>query len=174
MNFVSQFSRKTSTLVAIAALALASACKGPQGDVGPAGTNGVNGTNGKDGNANVVQITFGEKTHSGTELTYTLTGITQAQLNGSAYFTYVRPNNSFWYSLPGTTSGGSREYRTYVDATGSAAPRLLISRVAGSGSEVFSTTRIVIIPAGVLVNGRQAAIDFNDYEAVKKAYNLPD
>ncbi|MBC7892864.1 MAG: collagen-like protein [Sphingobacteriaceae bacterium] len=183
MNSISQITRKTATVLAMLLLAVActkeSGEVGPKGDTGaqgsagPQGPTGSAGPQGQTGNANVMQISFGEKTHSGSELTYTLTGVTQAQLNGSAYFTYVRPN-SYWYSLPGTTSGGSREYRTYVDASTGSTPRLMISRVAGSGSEVFNTTRVVIIPANTLTNARQAAIDFNDYNAVKKAFNLTD
>jgi hypothetical protein len=34
--------------------------------------------------------------------------------------------------------------------------------------------RYVRVPAGKLINGRKAAIDYNDYEAVKAYYNLPD
>ena len=34
--------------------------------------------------------------------------------------------------------------------------------------------RYVIVPGGAAVGGRKAAINYNDYEAVKRAYNLPD
>jgi len=156
-------------------------CK--KGDIGPAGTVGATGTAGPagpqgpagaTGNANVIQLTFGSKVHSGSEINFALTGITQDQLNKSAYFTYVNPANTFWYSLPGTTSGGTKEYRTYVQAQASGAPLLYINRVAGTGSETFTSTRVIIIPASVLTSGRNAQqLDMNDYLAVAKYYNLP-
>lgn len=147
---------------------------GPQGAAGPAGPAGSQGPAGQNGNANVIQITYGPKTHSGSEINYSLTGVTQSTLTNSAYFTYVNPGNGLWYSLPGTTSGGTREYRTYVSAAATSTPLLYISRSTGTGTETFTATRIVIIPASDLRNGRKAAIDYSDYEAVKAYYNLPD
>ena len=147
---------------------------GPAGPAGPTGATGPAGAPGQDGNANVIQITFGSKVHSGVEISYTLTGVTQAVLNKSAYFTYVNPGNSFWYSLPGTTAGGTKEYRTYVQAGASGTPSLFVNRVAGTGSETFTATRVVVIPASALSNGRKASVDYNNYQEVKKYYNLPD
>lgn len=170
---------RTSLFFAFALLIFS--CKGPQGDPGPAGEQGpkgdpgaagATGPQGPSGNANVMQLTFGSRTHTGAELSYALTGVTSAVLNQSAYFTYVSPNNNFWYSLPGTTVGGSREYRTFVSKT---AATLYINRVSGSGSEVFSQTRIVVIPASVLTNARlKADLDFNDYHAVARYFNLEE
>ena len=144
---------------------------GETGPAGPAGPAGPQGPAGPAGNANVIQITFGSKTHSGSEINYSLTGVTQAQLSGSAFFTYVNPGNGYWYSLPGTTAGGSKEYRTYVQANASSTPLLYVTRVAGSGSETFASTRVVIIPASVLTNGR-INVDFRNYEEVRKAFGL--
>lgn len=51
------------------------------------------------------------------------------------------------------------------------------TNVVGSGS-IYSPTsfinqfRYIIVPGAV--NGRQASIDYTDYEAVKKFYNLKD
>lgn len=134
---------------------------------------GAVGPKGEDGNANVMQLTFGSKVHTGAEISFSLTGITQETLSKSAYFTYVNPGNAYWYSLPGTTSGGSKEYRTYVQSQAAATPLLYINRVAGTGSETFSSTRVIIIPASVLNNGR-LNVDMNNYLEVKKAFNLPD
>jgi hypothetical protein len=122
----------------------------------------------------VIQVTFGSRTHSGGDLLYTLNNVTSSIINNAAYFTYVNPNGN-WYSLPGTTSGGSREYRTYI-VPGTTNSSVTISRVAGTGNDVFSSTRIVIIPANDLRTGRKGLpnVDFSDYEAVKKYYNLPD
>ena len=147
---------------------------GPQGDPGPKGDPGANGAagpagaQGPQGNANVIQLTFGSRTHSGSELSYTLTGISSAVINQSAFFTYVNTANNFWYSLPGTTATGSREYRTYVSRT---TPTLYISRVAGTGSDTFTQTRVIIIPASVLNNAR-LQVDFSDYHAVAEHFGL--
>ena len=146
--------------------------QGPKGDPGATGATGSTGPQGSSGNANVIQLTFGSKTHTGTEISYSLTGITSAVLNQSAFFTYVSASNNFWYSLPGTTAGGSREYRTFVSRS---SPILYVNRVAGSGTEVFSQTRVIIIPASVLTNARlKAEIDFNDYHAVARYFNLEE
>ena len=131
------------------------------------------GPAGPTGNANVIQLTFGSKTHTGAEISFSLTGITQDQLNQSAYFTYVNPTGSFWYALPGTTAGGAKEYRTYVQAQASGAPLLYINRVAGNGTENFTSTRVIIIPASVL-NSARLNIDMTNYLEVKNAFNLPD
>jgi hypothetical protein len=158
-------SRLLNALTATLCLALFASLQGcKEGKEGPAGPAG---------NANVIQLTFGPKTHAGGEISFALTGITQEQLNQSAYFTYVNPSGAFWYSLPGTTSGGSKEYRTYVQAQASGAPLLYINRVAGSGSESFAATRVVVIPASVLNNVR-LNIDMTNYLEVKNAFNLPD
>ena len=111
---------------------------GETGPAGPAGPAGPQGPAGPAGNANVIQITFGSKTHSGSEINYSLTGVTQAQLSGSAFFTYVNPGNGYWYSLPGTTAGGSKEYRTYVQATATSTPFLMLGVCTGTPSSIMA------------------------------------
>ncbi len=161
-------------VVMVCTVSVVSCKKGETGPAGATGPAGPAGPVGSAGNANVIQLTFGSRVHSGAEVSFSLTGITQAQLNQSAYFTYVNPANSFWYSLPGTTAGGSKEYRTYIQAQASGTPLLYINRVAGTGSETFTNTRIIIIPASVLTSGRSAQqLDMNNYLAVAKYYNLP-
>lgn len=156
--------------------------KGDTGEQGPAGTNGTNGAagpqgpagpagpQGPTGNANVIQIKYGSRIHSGSELTYNLTGVTIDQVASSAFFSYVSVSG-FWYPLPGNITS-SFSYRTYARAAGS--PQYLINRLTGSGNQTFAETRIIIIPANTLRNGRLAEVDFNDYMAVKRYYNLPD
>jgi hypothetical protein len=147
---------------------------GATGPAGPAGPTGATGPAGQNGNANVIQLTFGSKAHTGAEISFTLTGVTQATLNQAAYFTYVTPGNGYWYSLPGTTAGGTKEYRTYITSSGSGTPLLYVNRVSGTGSETFTNTRVIIIPASVLTNARLSNDFFSDYERVKKHFNLAD
>ena len=143
---------------------------GAQGVPGPAGATGPTGAAGQNGNANVIQIKYGSRVHMGTEINYDLPGVTAAVLSNAAYFAYVAEGN-FWYALPGATEGGNHSYRAYISTS---AIKLYIACTAGTGSDTFTQTRIVLIPASDLRNGRQAAVDFSDYQAVKKAYNLPD
>ena len=152
---------------------------GPKGDTGATGSTGPTGATGATGpagptgatgNANVIQITYGSKTHSGSELSYDLPGVTAAQINSSAYFTYVTSNGVI-YPLPGATVGGDKTYKAAINPS---TLKLYINRVVGSGSETFSITRLIIIPANDLRNGRKAAIDYSNYQEVKNYYNLPD
>lgn len=166
-------------LISASMVFLLTACPGSQGEPGPAGPQGSKGDTGaqgpagQNGNANVIQITFGSRTHTGTAISYTLPNIGASIINNAAYFTYVNPNNGNWYALPGTTAGGTLEYRTYI-VPNTPNSTLYVSRVAGTGSDVFSSTRVVIIPASDLRNGRKAAVDYSKYEEVKAYYNLPD
>ncbi len=146
--------------------------QGPAGATGPAGVAGPAGPKGDTGNANVIQVTYGSRVHSGAELTYNLpTSISLTLMNSAAFHTYVRAG-AFWYSLPGNITNNF-SYRTYTRANGGS-PAVYINRLTGTGNHTFESTRIVIIPANDLKNGRQAALDFNDYLAVKAYYNLPD
>jgi hypothetical protein len=164
------------------------ACKGEKGEVGPIGATGsvgatgatgatgaigLTGVTGATGNANVIQINYGSKTHTGSDLSYPLTGVSQTQMNNSLFLTYVKPSGAInWYQIPGYTVGGTFQYRIYL--SDAATPLLYVSRVSGTGSDIFTATRILIIPANDIRTGRKAAIDYTDYEAVKKYYNLKD
>ena len=175
-------------LAVVSAVIFMDACKGEKGDVGPAGTTGavgavgatgaigptgVTGAVGATGNANVIQYTYATVRSAGSELMYAVTGITQTQLNNSLVFVYVLTtlNSTVWYALPGYTSGGSNQYRVYMNSN---QLNVYTSRSVGTSTESFNTTRILIIPANDLRTGRKAAVDYNDYEAVKKYYNLKD
>jgi hypothetical protein len=143
---------------------------GAKGDKGDKGDTGATGATGATGNANVIQISYGSKTNTGGATTYTLTGVTAAQAAGAAILCYVDPNNGLWYFMPGFSSGGTNQYRTFLEGN-----ILSLSRVnASSTLETFIRTRILVIPANDLRNGRRAAVDYTDYEAVKKYYNLRD
>jgi hypothetical protein len=177
-------------LAVMSAVIFMDACKAEKGEVGPIGATGAvgavgavgatgakgdkgdTGATGATGNANVVQISYGSKTHTGLDLQYIIpASITKATLDNSAYFVYVSNSGNNTYYLPGWFTGGANSYRTY---TYTATNSIFVSRVSGSGSDVFTTTRIIIIPANDLRTGRKATIDYNDYEEVKKYYGLKD
>jgi hypothetical protein len=180
-------------LFAVAAMFIfLDACKAEKGEVGPAGATGAVGATGATGakgdkgdkgdtgavgatgNANVIQVSYTSRTHTGSDLQYSLpTNITKAIFDNSAYFVYVSNTSGNTYALPGWCTGGSNSYRTYT-AISSTIQSIYIGRVAGSGSDIFNTTRIVIVPANDLRTGRKAAVDYTDYEAVKAFYHLKD
>jgi hypothetical protein len=179
--------------VVLAAILLTSSllfiqCQGPQGEPGPQGETGATGAQGvagpagpqgpagQNGNANVIQVTYGSRTHNGNQMTFILpASITQAMLNSSIFFMYIKQGN--WYALPGAGLNGLRSYRVYASASNSvASPSIFINRTTGTGDDVFESIRFLIIPSTTQINGRVGLpdIDFSDYNAVKVYYNLPD
>lgn len=186
MNSISQITRKTATVLAMLLLAVActkesgevgpkgdTGAQGPQGPAGPQGPTGSTGPQGQTGNADVRQITFGSKNWVntvGTSVNLTLSGINGEMAEKSAFFTYLK-TTTLWYPVPGEVDFYG-EFRTYL--TPGANSILYVKRVTTGSALTASAVRVVIIPANTLTNARQAAIDFNDYNAVKKAYNLPD
>jgi Collagen triple helix repeat (20 copies) len=145
---------------------------GAKGDKGDKGDTGATGATGATGNANVIQVTYGSKTHTGSDLEYIIpASITKATLDNSAYFVYVSNSGGNTYDLPGWFTGGVNSYRTYNYTPSNS---VYVGRISGSGNDIFTKTRIVIIPANDLRNGRRAAVDYTDYEAVKKYYDLKD
>jgi hypothetical protein len=166
------------------------ACKTEKGEIGPigatgavgatgaTGATGVAGPKGDPGNANVIQITYGSKTHTGSNLIYTLpAAITKDIVEKSIISAYVQTSaggTALWYNIPGATTAATYTYRLYSETLANG-NNMYIGRVnTTTGNDIFTTTRILFIPASTLLNGRKAAVDLSDYEAVKKYYNLPD
>jgi hypothetical protein len=169
-----RFAKLLGTTI-IASFLVLTACEGPQGEPGPAGKDGINGTNGKDGNANVIQVTFNQAfTPSTTARTFTYpSAITTDILNSSAVLVYVQVSNnsSLIYPIPGLVSGD--DFRYYITPS---QRTLSIIRQSGTVITGINSVRSIIIPSNNNINGRKALpnIDFADYEAVKKYYNLKD
>ena len=166
---------------------LLDACKAEKGDVGPAGANGANGTNGAigatgatgatgstgatgatgaTGTANVIYSDWATVTFTGSGTSWsgkiTAPKITQDILDKGvvrAYFKF-----------------GTEVYEgNYTNIPISASMYYSSSIGAINMRATFNATylwRYVIIPGGV--GARRAAVDYSDYEAVKKHYNLPD
>lgn len=152
---------------------------GPQGPAGSAGSAGSaggvgpQGAAGQNGNANVIQITYGAKTWAnsvGATVMLNLTGVDAALANKSAFFTYVR-NGTLWYAVPGEISTYG-EFRTYL--TPAATSTIQIKRVSGGAALDAEGVRVLLVPANDLRNGRQAAVNYANYNEVKAYYNLPD
>lgn len=146
---------------------------GAAGAAGSAGSTGVQGPAGQTGNANVIQITYGAKSWAntvGATVILNLTGVNAEVAGKSAYFTYVR-NGSLWYSVPGEISTFG-EFRTYL--TPAATSTVHVKRVSTGTVVDAEAVRVLLVPANDLRNGRQAAINYANYNDVKAHYNLPD
>ena len=133
----------------------ATGAKGDKGDTGATGATGPKGDKGDTGNANVIQVTFAATFVPdvvGRLFTFPA-AITTTMLNTSSVNVYVQASNypGTWYPIPGFISGNLDNFRTYIDA-----PPRQVSVIRQSGTTVASitSTRVVIIPANNLINGR--------------------
>lgn len=166
----------SAALLSASMLYLLTACSSATGEVGPKGDTGAQGPAGpagQNGNANVIQISYGTRTWVntvGTSVTLSLTGVNASVASNSAYFTYIQVDN-LWYAVPGEISSYG-EFRTYLNPQ--ATSTVVIRRVTTGIALNATAVRVILIPASDLRNGRKAAIDYSNYEEVKKAYNLPD
>lgn len=166
--------------------------EGAQGIQGEQGSQGTSGTNGQDGNANVIYsdwffpvwnefdaprakrmiVTdpkFGENYDDGVILFYWITN------NGS---TFLVPWNSY------STSTGALNISRSMNVRGTSGdvwitirrydrdfePRDTFGQFEGI---TYNRLRYVIIPGNVDLSGK-SSLDYNNYEAVKAFYNLPD
>ncbi len=153
---------------------------GLQGPAGPTGANGANGATGPQGpqgiagNANVKQYTYGVQNLAAgfvnLQVTTTLDTMNRSQW---IVYLYYQPLER-WYFLPGSGIGGATQYRVsmgyvsnkvnfYIDKTGP--------------GESYAQAKVIRIYANSVVPGGRLAnvlppIDFTDYEAVRKYYQL--
>ncbi len=158
---------------------------GPAGPTGAAGPAGPAGATGQTGNANVIQLSYAAKTWAVGKNAYQQfifpSNITPAIMNSSAVLVYMTdgtPNNAVsygWYSIPGVVSSKGIDHEFYFETSfaGSTAGINIYRKVASTAT-LAASTRIVIIPANDIRNGRKAPVDFSDYNAVKAYYNLKD
>ncbi len=144
---------------------------GPQGETGATGAQGPAGPAGPTGTANVqyspwVTVNFAS---NGSTYTANLTAaaITQDVIDKADIRVYWK-TSGYTLSLP---------YAQIISGTTySVHQRFYVGRVELISSYALTAQqfRYVIIPGGTSIGGRKAAIDYGDYEAVKKAHNLPD
>lgn len=178
--------------VAISACQSLEGPAGPAGPQGPAGANGAKGdkgdtgAKGADGTANAQQINYSGRSHEG--MNDVLLALPQAinrdVVEKSAFYIYVKQsertaNNQevpYWISIPGQTLRGN-EYTYFVSpGGGQTLAGIFLRRTVNFvvGSEYFEAIRVVVVTADKVTNGRKAAIDYSNYEAVREAYNLPE
>ena len=167
-------------------------CKGPAGPIGPTGPTGAQGTTGpqgpagQNGNANVQQINFTAKTHTGTTdlfLAFPST-ITFEIAEKSLFYAYVKQTTkgtdgkdySYWFSIPGETiTGNEYSFYTFSGSTSNTGG-IFLRRVVNyiPGNESFEGIRILIIPANTVTNGRVSTVNFKNYQEVRTVFQLAD
>ncbi|GAB3569761.1 hypothetical protein GCM10027578_24800 [Spirosoma luteolum] len=174
--------KATSLLAAIAlisSLATLPGCQPKAGDPGPKGDTGATGAAGPAGpqgpagpvgTANVIYSPWITTSFSGSGTSYvgTITAprITQEVLDKADIRVYWSESGRV-LTLPYAETLGSTTYTVHQ--------RIYVGRIELRASYALSNQqmRYVIIPGGV-ASGRVGALDLNDYQAVKKAFNLPD
>ena len=165
---------------------LLDACKGEKGDIGPAGPTGTNGANGATGTTGAIGATGATGATGTANVSYsdwiniTFVGssnnyivnipapkLTQEILDKGDVHVYWKIGSSIYY-LPYSQTLGSTTYTIFqIFTVGNI--KLTSSYAVSSATAI----RYVIIPGGI-AGGRKAAVDYADYDAVKKYYNLPN
>lgn len=172
------------TVVLMIVLVIISCKKGDQGPAGPAGTTGAagpagatgaQGPQGVAGNANVTQYNFAGQNFAINGIAILQVNTSADTMNRSAWFVYlVRPSGNV-YPIPGFGVNGSSDYRLYWSFV-SGKVNFSIGKTSGPGEE-YSIRIIRIYANTVTTGGRMTTqlpdIDFKDYYAVCKYYNLP-
>jgi len=171
----------TYVMMAFALVLTTASCEGEDGMdgeiglQGPAGQDGTDGQDGEDGNANVIASPWIAQEFPTAATTFASfdildTQITQEVADNAAVYAYGKTGNST-ISIPFTFRNKTHYFAIFPDTNQF---RFIAASVDGT-PEVFndiSEVRYVIIPASA--SSGKSAIDYTDYEAVKRAYNLKD
>lgn len=154
---------------------------GPQGSQGPQGPQGIQGV---PGNANVKLFTYGSNTFS-FSTSYTIPGLTQADMDKSIVLAYYSISSTLWYPMPGIGSGGFYELRYYWDksVSGGTIFNIRLYNLNGTNytnSITFTAVKIFIIQASAVTNLsanktdliKLLPFDTKDYNAVSAYYGV--
>lgn len=143
---------------------------GPQGEVGARGETGAQGPKGDVGTANVIYSPWSSVTFSGSGSSYignlVAAKITQDVLDKADVRVYWSESGRV-LTLPYAETISATTYTVHQ--------RFYVGRVELKASYALGPQqfRYVIIPGGV-ASGRRGAIDLDNYQAVKQAFNIPD
>ena len=181
----------TRFLITVILINLFNACKGPQGSQGPIGPQGVQGEKGDKGDKGatgdigVQQITYTDKRNDlPNDLLLPLPDtMSTSTIEKSMFYVYVKQtqtingvSNSYWFPIPGEILNGNR-YTFYIHP-GNATTKggVFLRRTVNfqDGGDTFQVVRVLIIPASMEINARRAAVDFSNYEEVRKTFGLPE
>lgn len=174
--------------IAMAALLLTSGllftqCKGPQGEPGPQGVTGATGATGPKGETGTANVIYGNwidmsnptfwiKNGIGFTANFSAPPITQDVLDKALILIYGRIEDRVY--LTPYQHNNLISIRTH-STLNRIHIQIMVDNISTFGSLLLTGMnqyRYVIVPG--VVNGRKAAIDYSNYEEVKKYYNLPD
>ena len=154
---------------------------GPQGPSGAPGATGPAGPTGPTGNANVRQYTFGQRSIGGGSIaTYSSMPLTQAELDSSTIAMFhENGGTAIWFPTPGLGLNSTYVTRATLSISGGNL-LIFVNVLTPAGGAVastldFSRFRVIIIPASSNVTlAKAGGLNLNDYNAVRKFYNLPE
>jgi hypothetical protein len=163
---------------------------GPQGPTGNNGATGPQGPQGPAGTANVIYSQWKKVEYNWTIIpTMRIMRLPEPRCNtafhngGGIVLFYFRFQPNVVFTMPHTDFSNQNykyAYPVYFDNEGEV--RFIMESTNGSAltdTEALGTVanplefKYVLIPGG-MPTGRMAGVDLKDYDAVKKAFNLPD
>lgn len=172
--------RKLLMITLLGSLPFLYSCDKLKGDVGPAGIQGETGLAGEKGDpgdpAGAIQVTLDTaSTNADGDLVrgFEVGAANAAIIEKGAVLVYAKTSNA-WFPLPGPVffADGASNYTFAYAIQGVNLVVQLLQLDATSKKRQFQAVRVVLIPAA---NARlNAEVDFKDYEAVRKAFNLPE
>jgi hypothetical protein len=174
---------KKIMVLAVFSFLLVVACKGPQGEVGPQGTQGVQGIQGVQGkDANKIRYSnwVSYKNWSGVSASLdrraSNINIEGLFVEDGVFLFYVFQNETAKIIPSQYSNSVSLDYGLSKQLNNNVVIEL-IAKTTFSGALSHPLVeglkfRWVFIP--LVASMRSKAIDYSDYEAVKKAYNIPD
>lgn len=166
---------KTKIFIALFALCatLISCKKTTKGDMGPAGPAGTNGTN---GNANVKAYYFGKDSIMATRnnLYFFLPSSVTANMIDSSIVLVYHKTNGLWYSSPGFGYGADYQIRIYTDSNvGVNFVALNPDGTPYSGAKyILTQIKVILVPSSDYSGFRKKFVNFNDYYATMKYFDL--
>lgn len=161
--------------------------QGEQGEQGEPGADGADGQDGEDGNANVIYSNWLDADWNGQDepnrklMIIPITEISQQELrNKSLVFMYLSQwGTSSIYTMPGSGRWDNTFYNFTFGTNQPDFQGILVRLNSTDGAALDERQyaafrgnrfRYVIIPE----SGQSGKLDYNDYEAVKAFYNIPD
>lgn len=175
--------RKLLFFVLIGSLPFLYSCDKLKGDVGPAGPSGETGVAGPKGEkgepgsgGGSVALQFSRDTAStdadgSLGFGFTLTQENAKAIEKGVILVYAK-SGGFWFPLPGIVFFGEEvtNYTFLYQVDKLTLNLVVLETVEKPKIRKFQSVRVVVIPAS---NGRLSAeVDYKDYEAVRKAFDL--
>lgn len=174
--------RKLLFFILLGSLPFLSSCDRLKGDVGPEGPQGEQGpqgVKGDPGEGGAGALQFSEDAVSTDEdgtlgIGFTLNRDNAAAVEKGVILVYAK-SGGFWFPLPGLVFFGDEvtNYTFLYQVENLELNVVLLETVEAPKVRTFQSVRVVIVQAA---NARLSAeaVDYKDYEAVRKAFDLPE